>query len=400
MRLIQAVQSSVWAMRPWEALTNIHLAERVLKGELLNVKAEDKQRLDSVLISRSNYSSGSNKSTEQFVSSYTIEGVITKADQSCGPEGTVSLMRRLRSNDRNPSVVGHLINIDSGGGEATNIEEVAKLVRSLTKPVVAHFNGLCCSAAYGIASGATEIYATLETDIAGSVGVMMTFADWRKHFEDKGIKIHEVYADQSSMKNDVFIQALDGNYDLLKTELLNPFADKFIGLIKEMRPATSGHDDIFKGKTFMAKIATEKGLIDGIKSKEEAVNRVFELYDLQNQNHNSTKKTQQSFQMKLFGFIGNFMKADDGSVTLTAEQFAQLEAASKAHEDTSVALAKFEESIIAKLGKIDERLDNIEKWQEETPAAATSQANPSEPSNPNPLSAINKRIAERLKNIR
>ena len=382
MRHIQAIQSSVWAIRPWEALSNYHLAMRVVNGDyMMATDKTEKPKANFTIHSRTKSSLTTGQSSATQVAMYEINGVVTKADQYCGPSGTVSLMRSMRQNDNDPSVAGHFLNIDSGGGEATNIEEVARMIRGLNKPTVAHFNGLCCSAAYGIASGATEIYATLDTDICGSIGVMMTFADWRQYFEDKGIKIHEVYADQSSLKNDIFMQALDGNYEPLKTELLNPFAENFIALIKEMRPATIGHSDIFKGKTYMSKEALDKGLIDGMMSQSDAINRVFELADKRTQKQNiSQSKKSANMAFEILG-IKFGAKNDDGSMNITAEQFAQLEAAAKEQSANTAAneaingLTESVKGLTTKIEAVEGKITTIEGKLEVLPATGASKPN-------------------------
>jgi protease-4 len=380
MRHIQAIQSAVWAIRPWEALSNYHLAMRVVNGDYMTAVDKVEKPQAYTLHARTKTSTTGQTSASQ-VAMYELNGVVTKADQYCGPSGTVTLMRSMRQADRDPNVAGHFLSIDSGGGEATNIEEVARMIRGLSKPVVAHFNGLCCSAAYGIASGATEIYATLDTDICGSIGVMMTFADWRQYFEDKGIKIHEVYADQSSLKNDIFMQALDGNYDPIKTELLNPFADNFIALIQEMRPATTGHSDIFQGKTYMSKNALDKGLIDGMKSQNDAVNRVFELADERTQKQNiSPSQKNATMAFEIFG-IKFGAKNEDGSMNISAEQFAQLEAAAKdnsgntATAEAITALTETVKALNTKIEAIDGKVNVIEGKLEVLPATAVAKPN-------------------------
>ena len=56
-----------------------------------------------------------------------------------------------------------LLDIDSPGGEATGMFATAKLVSAVnkTKPVVAFVNDVAASAAYGIASAASEIIAVM-----------------------------------------------------------------------------------------------------------------------------------------------------------------------------------------------------------------------------------------------
>lgn len=340
-RLSTAIQTAVWAMRPQEMFANMGVAMRIVNGDYPIQQAQPKPllyALQSGLVVEANQLSESKQPQEATtVAYYDISGTITKADQECGPRGTVSLMRRMLANDRDPSVVGHFAEIDSGGGEATNVEEVARFIRyELKKPTVAHFNGLMCSAAQGIGAAFDECYATLPTDICGSVGVFMTFADWKAYYEKQGLKIQEVYADPSVLKNDDFTKAMEGDFEPIKKNLLNPFAENFIALIKELRPATTGHDDIFKGKTYMAIEARDNGLIDGMMTQQQAINRVFELAT---QSKSNQSKSNQSTKMTIFGIeIGSVTKAENGEVTLTEEQYAKLTADSQANDANEMAI--------------------------------------------------------------
>ncbi len=71
-----------------------------------------------------------------------------------------------------------LLDFECPGGEAVGAFEAAAVVRAVAemKPVVAVVNGLCASAAYAMASGATRIVTT-PSGISGSIGVVMLHAD-------------------------------------------------------------------------------------------------------------------------------------------------------------------------------------------------------------------------------
>jgi capsid assembly protease len=89
--------------------------------------------------------------------------------------------------DRDISTI--LLDIDSGGGEAVGAFEVADAVRAATqvKPVYAVANGLCCSAAYAIASGASRIISS-RSSLVGSIGTAMLHLDHSKMLSNMGIK--------------------------------------------------------------------------------------------------------------------------------------------------------------------------------------------------------------------
>lgn len=268
------------------------------------------------------------------VAVHQVKGVVMKDDQYCGPSGTETLMRNMLKADRHPNITAHLMEMDSGGGEGTNIETVARLIRQdLKKPVVAWYNGVAASAAYYMAVAADEIYASEETDIVGSIGTMISFADFRGFWEAQGVKIHEVYADQSTLKNKDFRDAMEGNYELLKSKLLNPYAERFIKTVKEFRPQIQDNGEVFKGQIFMTKEARKAGMIDGMKSFEGAVQRAMQLgkkaetagsrnaaMNRQQANINSMKNFQ-----RISAVLGYTLEMSEGGAFLQEAELERLE---------------------------------------------------------------------------
>lgn len=108
------------------------------------------------------------------------------AESGVSSYNTIGAQLTAATND--PETKSVLLDLDSPGGEAVGCFEVAQLVRHLraTKPVIASVNGLCCSAAYAIASGATKIITT-PSSMVGSIGVVMLHADHSRRLEKAGI---------------------------------------------------------------------------------------------------------------------------------------------------------------------------------------------------------------------
>ncbi len=90
-----------------------------------------------------------------------------------------------------PSIGTIVIEVDSPGGEAVGTPELAARVRAAAakKPVLAAVVGLCASAAYWVASAATEVVATPSADV-GSIGVIMILEDDSQALQNQGIRIN------------------------------------------------------------------------------------------------------------------------------------------------------------------------------------------------------------------
>ena len=90
-----------------------------------------------------------------------------------------------------------VLDIDSGGGAENAVPpfiEAIKYVQSLGKPVVVH-GDMVASAAYYIGSFADYILADNPISSAfGSIGVLISFMDYREKFAREGIKPRQIYA--------------------------------------------------------------------------------------------------------------------------------------------------------------------------------------------------------------
>ena len=74
----------------------------------------------------------------------------------------------------NPRIERIVLEIDSPGGEASGIAELAGLIRATAKPVTAYVDGTAASAAYWLAAAADTIVAS-PTALLGSIGVVATY---------------------------------------------------------------------------------------------------------------------------------------------------------------------------------------------------------------------------------
>lgn len=67
-----------------------------------------------------------------------------------------------------------VLDIDSPGGQATGIAEMAAQIRASTKPVTAYVDGVAASAAYWLAAAADRVVAS-PTALLGSIGVVASY---------------------------------------------------------------------------------------------------------------------------------------------------------------------------------------------------------------------------------
>lgn len=225
-----------------------------------------------------------------------ITGAITKYDQMCGSAGTTTKLDLLTRAVNNPNVKAIVQVIDSPGGDGAATEFYVRKAQQMqsVKPIVTFVSGMACSAGYWLALAGQHIMMEGKTSEVGSVGAYTQVPDFTKFYEDKGVKIHKVYAPQSTLKNKGVEDLLKGDNKAILQDL-ETFTDFFINEVKDSRPETANSKpDIFKGACFYAEEAIDLKMADSIGSFDDAIAKAIELAD----NKNATNSTNNT---KMFG---------------------------------------------------------------------------------------------------
>lgn len=247
-----------------------------------------------------------------------LEGTMLRDDGPCGMAGTRTLAALLRDADAKDDVIGHILYIDSGGGAANSVPDLAEAIQACQKPVVAFVDGYMCSAAMYVGSYCRHIIANREDNKVGCIGTMIQLEDWPKQVKDSDGAVHlRVYADGADEKNEEYEKALEGDFSLIKERVLNPHNERFKADIRKNRPNVS--EDQLKGRTYEAKDAVGS-LIDAIGRFDTAVAKVMELSTL-NISKMEGYKNIQSLESC------HDLQEVEGCVTLNNEQLAEIEAA-------------------------------------------------------------------------
>jgi len=201
--------------------------------------------------------------------------------------------KEFKALENDPSVEVIVLNIDSPGGEASGIAEFATYIKNSPKKVVAYIDDLGASAAYWIASAASEIYAS-STAFVGSIGVVFTILDDTKKLEKEGIEKIEIVSIQSPKKRPN-VKTKEGQAQI--QTWANDLADKFIKTVARYRGVSEEYvlNNFGGGDLLISEKAKDVKMIDGISTFEGLIKKL------------STKKTQ-----------GGMMQAEE-NVTITAD---------------------------------------------------------------------------------
>jgi len=190
---------------------------------------------------------------------------------------TLLLSQTMAALGADPDIGLIILHIDSPGGVVTGTKEAADAVYKArqSKPVVALVNPLCASAAYWIASQASEIVAVPSADV-GSVGVFMMHAECSKMLEMDGVKPTFIFAKDSPYKiegnsfeplSEEAEEYFQGEVDAIMTE--------FVKAISRGRgvPVSKVLADFGKGRTMLAPAAKTAGMVDRCAPLGQALGR-------------------------------------------------------------------------------------------------------------------------------
>lgn len=182
----------------------------------------------------------------------------------------------LLDNDKSVSEI--ILNIDSPGGSVNGMFETMYAIRDSVKPVKAVVSGMCASAAYGLASQASEIKSTSVANFVGSIGVATSV-----YIDDNIIDITS-----SNAPNKRPDARTDAGKKIIQDEL-DAIESLFMEAIAQGRGVSEDiiKNNFGKGGVLLAKDALKMGMIDGIvseyktKPKKKVVSMDLETFKAQ-----------------------------------------------------------------------------------------------------------------------
>lgn len=207
-----------------------------------------------------------------------IANVLAKYGWGINP---IDVIANIQAAIENTNVNAIMLYVDSPGGEAVGIEELANAVYDSEKPIVVFAQNME-SAAIWIGSQADFIIAFNEGQkTIGSIGAMMVHSDLTKYYSEMGIKKTIIRAPESVDKNKMnpyepLTAELRGEQEMSLSDLVS---NHFIPAIKKGRgkKIKMQGDEPFTGKSYTASEAKDFGLIDKIGTLQDAYAKAIEL---------------------------------------------------------------------------------------------------------------------------
>lgn len=254
-------------------------------------------------------------SKEEKVGIIQVHHPIFKYDQFCGPNGTQTIMAILEDWKNDDTVIGVVMDYNSGGGQVSGTREIAKYIFNYEKPIVSYSNDVVGSAAFYMFAAGKYRMVNQFADFLGCIGTMWYSIDVTGVIEKAGGKVNEIYSDLSPEKNIHSRELKNGNARPLIEKILNPDALLFHEDMKMFLPNIT--EKALKGDIFSPEEAIKEGLADSFGTLQDAVDKVFELSNAKkssNQKPNTNMNTKPLPKLEaVLGLEASLALTDDGS---------------------------------------------------------------------------------------
>lgn len=260
--MIQSGVSDLWCI---ERSALAALLSDELETRLTNVKANDVAR------------------REGAVAVIPIHGVLVNRATMLDGYFSTSMDRLragLAATLAEPSIKAIVLDINSPGGEAAGIEEMANEIfsrRGGSKPIIAQVNSRAASGGYWLASAADEIVVNPSGEV-GSIGALMIHADESKMIESLGMTVTMIASNPEKVEGNPFEPLSEGAKVYIQGKI-NAIYRKFVNGVAQGRGLSASQvmnlpDGLGKGRMAFAAQAVEVGLADRIGTLQETLARL------------------------------------------------------------------------------------------------------------------------------
>lgn len=198
-----------------------------------------------------------------------VQGVLSQRGGMCAL-GCTDISAALAQAMADPNVGGILLDIDSPGGGVFGVDELAAEIMSARerKPIVAYANSRAASAAYWLASAASEISVTPGGEV-GSIGIYVV----HQAQEASGASI--VSAGKYKVEAHPYAPLSDEARASLQQKVDDHYG-RFITRVASGRnvPEATVRDGYGEGRMLTAKRALAEGMVDHVETFGEALGRL------------------------------------------------------------------------------------------------------------------------------
>lgn len=192
--------------------------------------------------------------------------------------GTDAFGQAVKSSAGDTNIRAMVLEIDSPGGEVYGVENAATEVARAAKikPVIVSVNSLTASAAYYVASQASEIMVTPGGEL-GSIGVYAAHEDWSRAMDEAGVIVTLVSAGEGKTDGHPFAPLSEEALADMTSTVNRCYGEFVAAVSKGRRVSEAKVRDKWKARVYGAQDAVEIGMADSIGTLSDAIRRAGQL---------------------------------------------------------------------------------------------------------------------------
>lgn len=262
---------SLLELNTWWAMQGIHL--QGFRQELAAVRTVDVEARGEVKAAER---AGLPVQAKNGIATISVGGPLTKTYGLMawlfGGTSYLAIKAAINAAASDASVRRILLRVNSPGGSVMGMADAGDAIAAAAKvkPITAWIDDIGASAAYYLASQATEIYASRMAEV-GSIGVYAVLYDTSKQAEQNGVRVIEATTGKLKMIGVPGVE-ITKEMEAEVQKHISAWGDEFVSAVSRGRGMPV--DDVKKwatGATFHAQEAVGARLIDGVLSYEAAL---------------------------------------------------------------------------------------------------------------------------------
>lgn len=188
---------------------------------------------------------------------------------------TGEITRAVEQLAADPLVRAIVMVVDSPGGHASGVQDLAETVRAARdrKPVHAVVDGMAASAAFWMVSGASKITATSGSRL-GSIGTYLVAVDGSRLAENLGVKVHVVRSGEEKGIGTFGAPITEAHLAALQRSVDEITGDFVAAVAQGRRMSPDKVKGLATGRVWRAGEAVEHGLADAVTPVASTLNSI------------------------------------------------------------------------------------------------------------------------------
>jgi len=182
--------------------------------------------------------------------------------------------------EQDSAVKAILVDINSPGGSVVASEEIARDIKSSSKPTVCWLGEIAASGGYYVASACDYIVADRAT-ITGSLGVISVFPEYSKLLEKIGVNMTVIKAGEFKDFSTGFRPMSEEEKKMMEEVVLETYEFFIADMAQNRNLSVDYLKSISGGQVYTGKKALELGLIDEVDTRGRAIKKAGELGNIE-----------------------------------------------------------------------------------------------------------------------